>query len=258
MDLKLTFQMVDETAQITLEGELDTNTAYDFEAAVTKALQHHAHNIVLYADKLQYVSSAGLRILLMARRQIPSDGSISMIGVSPAIKETLEMTGFSRLLTIEERQQSARSQVNPVSSAVAVVKPITVAGNLDSLNAIRDYVQQAGNQAGLSEDSIYWLTLAVDEIATNIIIHGYQKNKQKGQLTLRTIISADKMTLFLEDTSPPYDPRQKQPPANLHASLEARDPGGLGIYLALSKLDSFEYESTNVRNHNIFVMHRAG
>jgi serine/threonine-protein kinase RsbW len=257
MDLRLTFEMVDQTAQITLEGQLDTNTAYEFEAAVSAALERKAHDIVLYADKLQYVSSAGLRILLMARRQIPSDGSISIIGVSSAIHETLDMTGFSRILTIEERKQTAKLQPSSAAPNLAAIKPITVAGKVDSLNAIREYVQQSAERAGLSEEGAYWLALAVDEIATNIIVHGYQKAGRQGQLTLRSIINAEKLTLFLEDTAAPFDPRQKQPPANLKDSLEARDPGGLGIYLALAKLDGFEYESTPTRNHNIFVMRRS-
>ena len=51
---------------------------------------------------------------------------------------------------------------------------LTLPGNFDALSPIRDYVKAAANAAGLDHTATYNLLLAVDEIATNVVVHGYE------------------------------------------------------------------------------------
>lgn len=135
---------------------------------------------------------------------------------------------------------------------------LTVPAGLDSLAAIADYLRAAAAAAGLDKQAFYKLRLAVDEIATNIISHGYGKAGLIGDIVLRADIDDAALTITLEDRGPPYDPRSEITEAQgaLDKALEERPIGGLGIFLALRSVDDFHYEYTGGCNRNIFVMRR--
>jgi anti-sigma regulatory factor (Ser/Thr protein kinase) len=137
------------------------------------------------------------------------------------------------------------------------MKPLTVPGTPDSLKSIAEYVMAASAAAGLDKKASYYLRLAVDEIATNIITHGYAEMDNKGVLDLQAEIDEKTATIIIEDTGIPYDPRQAPIPDSLNQPLEKRKIGGLGVYLALRNVDKFLYERVGNRNRNIFVMNRT-
>lgn len=86
--------------KIALDGRLDTTTAPQLEAEITSGLKG-VKNFVIDMEKLVYVSSAGLRVLLKAQKIMNKQGSMLIKNVSPEIKEIFEVTGFDELLTIE-------------------------------------------------------------------------------------------------------------------------------------------------------------
>ncbi|MDI9547417.1 MAG: ATP-binding protein [Chloroflexota bacterium] len=134
---------------------------------------------------------------------------------------------------------------------------LTVPGNLDSLQAIRDFVLAAAEEAGIDERSAYKLSLAVDEIATNIIIYGYGGSATPGDVVVQADTEDRRLQIVLEDTSPPFDPFSRGEPSGLDAPLEERAIGGLGVYLAKRSVDEFRYEYVDGRNRNIFVVNRS-
>ena len=85
---------------IALDGRLDTTTAPQLDAEVTNGLAG-VKNFVIDMEKLVYVSSAGLRVLLKAQKTMNKQGSMVIKNVSDEIKEIFEVTGFDELLTIE-------------------------------------------------------------------------------------------------------------------------------------------------------------
>jgi serine/threonine-protein kinase RsbW len=134
------------------------------------------------------------------------------------------------------------------------MKPVTVPATLDSLGAIAEYVMAAAASAGLDKRASYRLRLAVDEIATNIIVHGYTNAGLQGALALRADIGDRTLTIAIEDSGVTYDPRQAPVP-DLNLPLEQRTIGGLGVYLAIRSVDEFLYEHIGDRNRTIFKMH---
>ena len=85
---------------IEIEGRLDTTTAPQLEAELVSAFDE-AEEITLDFAKLEYVSSAGLRVLLIGQKTAKAKGaSIAVSNVSEDIMEVLEMTGFDDILTI--------------------------------------------------------------------------------------------------------------------------------------------------------------
>lgn len=85
---------------IALVGRLDTSTAPQLEAALTEALPGMTE-LVFDFDKLEYVSSAGLRVLLASQKKMNQQGSMKIKNVSADIMEVFEITGFVDILTIE-------------------------------------------------------------------------------------------------------------------------------------------------------------
>src|SRR5690606_7309671 len=122
------------------------------------------------------------------------------------------------------------------------------------LSQVLDYVAWAAAAVDLDEAVIYRLSLAVDEIATNIVLHGYQSAGQTGDLTIWAESTDDRLIICLEDTGEPFDPREAPEPDDLDLPLEERKDGGLGIFLALWGVDGFVYEQFPDRNRSKFVV----
>lgn len=87
------------TAVFTLEGRLDTVTASEFERVLVETLPDLT-DLTLDLTGLDYISSAGLRILLSAQKQMNRQGEMKITGVNETIAEIFEVTGFSTILTI--------------------------------------------------------------------------------------------------------------------------------------------------------------
>lgn len=87
-------------AIILLQGRLDTVTAPEMENAIKDVLPGITELTLDFA-KLEYISSAGLRVLLSAQKAMNKQGKMTVINVSEAVMEIFEVTGFSDILTIE-------------------------------------------------------------------------------------------------------------------------------------------------------------
>ncbi|MBQ6235931.1 MAG: STAS domain-containing protein [Clostridia bacterium] len=85
---------------IALEGRLDTMTAPELEAVLKTALEG-VGELTFDFEKLDYISSAGLRVLLAAQKTMSRQGSMKVKNVNEIIMEIFEVTGFSDILTIE-------------------------------------------------------------------------------------------------------------------------------------------------------------
>jgi anti-sigma regulatory factor (Ser/Thr protein kinase) len=137
------------------------------------------------------------------------------------------------------------------------MEPLTVPGTLDSLQVIAEYVAAATTAAGLDERASYRLRLAVDEITTNIITHGYTGANLKGTLHLRVDIDRETLIISIEDSGAAYAPLQHLHPDDLDLPLEQRQPGGMGVYLAVWSVDEFLYQRVGNRNRHILIMNRS-
>ena len=83
-----------------LEGRLDTVTAPELENAINNEGEA-LRNLVLDFGSINYISSAGLRVLLCAQKKMNVQGSMELINVSEDVMDILEMTGFADILVIK-------------------------------------------------------------------------------------------------------------------------------------------------------------
>ena len=98
--LNTTKTVEDGRAVYSLEGRLDTVTAPGLEKDL-KATLDGISDLIFDFEKLSYISSAGLRVLLAAQKQMSRQGSMRLLNVNETIMEIFEVTGFSEILTIE-------------------------------------------------------------------------------------------------------------------------------------------------------------
>lgn len=136
------------------------------------------------------------------------------------------------------------------------MNPLRVRGTLESLGVIAQYIKAASQTAGLDEKDTYRLRLAVDEIATNIVLHAYQGENTEKEIFCQAFLGETTLTIFLEDTGIPFKPTQFALTEDFDRPLEKRKIGGLGIYLAKQNLDRLDYQRVGQRNRNILVINR--
>lgn len=87
-----------ESLEVALKGRLDTTTAPELEAALEL---DGITDLVLNFEGLEYISSAGLRVILAAQKKMSAQGKMVIKNVNDTIKEVFEITGFIDILTIE-------------------------------------------------------------------------------------------------------------------------------------------------------------
>ena len=85
---------------LAVEGRLDTMTAPELEAEL-KASLDAAESLILDFGKLDYISSAGLRVLLSAHKVMSAKGGMKVTNVNEIVQEVFDVTGFADILTIE-------------------------------------------------------------------------------------------------------------------------------------------------------------
>lgn len=89
-----------ENVRIALEGRLDTTTAQALEEEL-KSILNGVSSLTIDMEKLEYISSAGLRVLLSAQKVMNKQGEMKVTHVGETIMEIFEVTGFSDILTID-------------------------------------------------------------------------------------------------------------------------------------------------------------
>ena len=90
----------DSALAVCLEGRLDTNTAPELDETLKSSLEG-VTELSLDLEKLEYLSSAGLRVLLSAQKTMNKQGTMVVKNVNETIMEIFEVTGFSDILTIQ-------------------------------------------------------------------------------------------------------------------------------------------------------------
>lgn len=130
------------------------------------------------------------------------------------------------------------------------------AGTLENLSAIRDYVQSACKQAGAGERDCFDLQLAVDEIATNIVKHGY-RDAAPGPIDVDLCFDAQEIIITVGDAASVFDPVSVKPP-DLESDWEARAVGGLGWHLVRRVVDDVRYQAKEGGGNIVTLVKRRG
>lgn len=93
---------------LAFEGRLDTQTSPDAQQQLTRLIEEGGTKILVNLEKLDYISSAGLRILLIVAKQLKTaDGALRVCGLNDVVKEVFDISGFDMILPISASESEA-------------------------------------------------------------------------------------------------------------------------------------------------------
>ncbi|NES83507.1 MAG: anti-sigma factor antagonist [Moorea sp. SIO2B7] len=109
MAFNTTLEITDRAiAKITLSGELDGSSAPTFKTEVEKAAAQNPKRLVLLMQDLEYMASAGLRVLIFAKQKMGKNVDIYLIGVQEMVLDTIKKTGFDQSVYILDEYDAAQ------------------------------------------------------------------------------------------------------------------------------------------------------
>ncbi|NUM45100.1 MAG: ATP-binding protein [Anaerolineales bacterium] len=130
----------------------------------------------------------------------------------------------------------------------------TFPGRFESLEKISRFVKDAAKKAGLGEEAVYGVELAVDEACSNIIEHAY-RGEDLGQIECSCEATNRGLKIVITDHGHPFNPAQVPKP-DLSSSLEERRKGGLGLFFIDQMMDEARYEFAPGVNRLILIKHK--
>ena len=108
--IDITQQQQDQTIVVEPRGRLDSTTAGELESHLLSLLDQGQSQLVVDFIQLDYISSAGLRVLLMAAKRVKAlQGSLALCCMKDSIREVFEMSGFDRIFAIYASREDATS-----------------------------------------------------------------------------------------------------------------------------------------------------
>jgi serine/threonine-protein kinase RsbW len=115
-----------------------------------------------------------------------------------------------------------------------------VPSSTENLAMIRDFVASIGQRAGMEQEDLAKLELAVDEACANVIEHAYGSDSTR-EVTVKAIVDAESVQIEIVDTGKGFDP-SKVVQSNLDQLISKRKSGGLGMRLIQTLMDEVHYE----------------
>jgi len=134
------------------------------------------------------------------------------------------------------------------------MKKLIVPANFASLEKIRDYFSQAANEAGLDEDAVYEVQLAVDEAASNIIDHAYE-GECENEIDCGYELLKDGLKLNLHDHGKPFNPEHVELP-DIISNPTRRKRGGLGLYFMRQMMDEVNFSFSGDGGNDLTMIKR--
>ncbi|MDD6188737.1 MAG: ATP-binding protein [Clostridiales bacterium] len=127
------------------------------------------------------------------------------------------------------------------------MKELSVSAKIENLSAVTAFVESAVDEYGCSMKAKTQISIAVDEIFSNIARYAYAPGT--GDVTVRVGMTENpkSVTITFTDSGIPYDPLEKSDP-DTTLSAEEREIGGLGIYIVKNSMDEMNYEYKNGLN----------
>jgi serine/threonine-protein kinase RsbW len=134
---------------------------------------------------------------------------------------------------------------------------LVVPGRFECLTEIADFITQAAREAGLNDDEVFHVEMAVDEACSNIIEHAYVA--QGGDIDLAcTCPAAGQLKVVIRDSGQPFDPAEiPSPDVGPPAILDDLNEGGLGLYFMRKLMDEVRFESVPGQGNILTMIKRT-
>ena len=101
----------DDVTLVAVAGSLDSNTSPEAQAALDGILSSGARKLVVDLRGLDYISSAGLRVLLGTAKRLKGKGELRLFGLNETVREVFDISGFSTILTVFATEADALREI---------------------------------------------------------------------------------------------------------------------------------------------------
>jgi anti-anti-sigma factor len=105
--MSISDETIDGVAVVHLEGNLDTTTAPSVQTHLDGRIDGGANTLIVDFSAVDFVSSAGLRVLLATAKKLRPDGILRLYGLNDSVREVFDVSGFSTIIPIFDDQASA-------------------------------------------------------------------------------------------------------------------------------------------------------
>jgi len=106
--MQISVKTTNKVKVLAFEGRLDTQTSPDAQQQLTRLIEAGETKILLNLEKLDYISSAGLRVLLVVAKQLKrTDGELRICSLNEVVKEVFDISGFDMILPISASESEA-------------------------------------------------------------------------------------------------------------------------------------------------------
>jgi serine/threonine-protein kinase RsbW len=153
----------------------------------------------------------------------------------------------------EKGEGTAAGSGRPVTLPSPLLLRLPAAA-LDDLRLIRDFVGRGARQLGADESCVTDLVQAVDESATNVLVHGY--GGAPGPLDIEIGRQGTAVAVAVRDQAPGFDPRT-WPEPDLDLPLSRRRPGGFGVHLTRACVDRVEHAVRSPAGNELTLVRRS-
>jgi anti-sigma B factor antagonist len=106
--MEITMKELDDVRVVVLEGNMDTNTSPDAEIEINKLIESGATKIIINFESVDYISSAGLRVLLATAKKLKSvQGDLKICCLNSTVQEVFDISGFASILSVFGQESEA-------------------------------------------------------------------------------------------------------------------------------------------------------
>lgn len=220
------------------QGEVDARTSDLLEDSLQRALWAKCPAIYLDLEKVQYISSAGLGVIISVLKQVEdTETKLVFINVPDSITYVMDMVSLTDYLTFGYPSQFACPQVSRLS----------VPGHLDQIKIVRDFAKDYLSRINAGDQDQMQTQLVLEELCSNLVRHSFLPGaNQNIVVELRT--EGKTLEIKVYDKGMPFDPT-KHENLSLETLMQQQRKGGLGLRIVKqlsAQIDYYQEGDVNV------------
>ena len=235
------------------EGSVDATTFTILGKEVEAALQKSPRLIIFDMTRVDFLSSAGIGVVLGAEKALKKTGGKALVvNPKPQIKKVFDIVqalpadhlfgSVAELNKYLEEQKGAGQDKGGKPGSTE----LRIRNRVSELDALAAGLEKFCLSGGMSPDEFSEIRLAVEEAVSNTIRHGYDDDRPH-EIIVRAAVDGGRLKLEIEDDAKAFDPLAAPMP-DLTLPVEEKPIGGLGLLLVRTVADSVEYKREGNRN----------
>lgn len=212
------------------QGEIDARTSDLLEDSLQRAIFSECLNIYLDLDKVQYISSAGLGVIIsMLKRIQETKSKLIFINVPDSVTYVLDMVSLTDYLTFGQQESFDKPQVSRLS----------VPGHLDQIKIIREFAKDYLSRINAGDQDQMQTQLVLEELCSNLVRHSFLPGANQN-IVVELRLEGSTLEIKVLDKGMPFDPTSHDA-LSLEELMKQRKKGGLGLRIVKQLSTSIDY-----------------